>query len=713
VDKFNLKFKGELLPGHDLDRVVELFAQSFHIDDLSRAANFFTGREIILRRNLPKEEAAKVFVSLRQIGMVTFTEKVELEALTPPTPSSDQSATKTIEQLEPQVVEEVVLSSEPHTPQSPATKTKGGQAEDMPVRRKRQPGAPNFFDLRLSDKASEDGTVVARSSTLTRAPLIAAGIALLAFLLVGARFWSQNLVDIGTGLGAVNIDARQQPVVQIGGVLYWHDRAGIDTHYLDLSRVDLNPVVQFDFFGTGELAVLQDTKPNSNTDRLRSLFGDAATSQASLQRCTSEGMKCIELLSENTEIDFLIDRRTNTVLVASAHRDVLEKLDFNGKLLASHAMELSAPVHLRLQEGILYLTQGQSDTVSVLKPDDRDFGTELDSIPLTVAEAKQSGHIFPADILYGNERWWAVMQSRDGSTSGLYLFNSRWEFEKQIPLPAGAQPFELNRWSSKILVSDLNNNAIYRFDTAARQEKNFASEAVVAALTQQQSDLDTSQSLQASILVMLFGVAAGMLAFSILQIMRERIYTAPGDDNEIGFDINSEDIEWLAPALNSDKRLRQIGYSLAGGAVIALIGSFIVGLSIWAMLAVSLILIGVGGLYFSLQRACSCHLGILEDRLIVVDHTNTYRVGSGPKIQYFRNYVMIDDVIVYLGNRLVSQFANERLQQRFQPLFTTGIKVDRATLRVKLIQRRHPMLIGISGLAVAVACAATLIALTQ
>ncbi len=235
----------------------------------------------------------------------------------------------------------------------------------------------------------------------------------------------------------------------------------------------------------------------------------------------------------------------------------------------------------------------------------------------------------------------------------------------------------------------------------------------MAALTQQQSDLDTSQSLQASILVMLFGVAAGMLAFSILQIMRERIYTAPGDDNEIGFDINSEDIEWLAPALNSDKRLRQIGYSLAGGAVIALIGSFIVGLSIWAMLAVSLILIGVGGLYFSLQRACSCHLGILEDRLIVVDHTNTYRVGSGPKIQYFRNYVMIDDVIVCLGNRLVSQFANEPLQQRFQPLFTTGIKVDRATLRVKLIQRRHPMLIGISGLAVAVACAATLIALTQ
>ncbi len=697
MDKFNLKFKGEILPGHDPARVVKLFASSFHIADPERAEKFFSGEEITLRRNLPKDEAARIFVNLRQIGMVTFTEKIE-------------------EKIEEKIVEEVILSSEPEpvdSPESIDSPEPVDSPEPTSVRRKRQPGAPNFFALRLSDRAGAHDEEIERSTTFTKAPLIAAGIALLAFILVGARFWSQNQMDTATGLGGINIDARQQPVVQIADGLYWHDRAGIDTRVLDLFSTGLSPVLQFDFFGSGELLLLQGGHLNSNSELLAGLLGNSPQPLATLKHCDSHGMSCSELARTSKVIEFLVDRRTNTIILASAERDVLEKLDLNGNTLASRPMELTAPLHLNLQEGILYLSQGESDTITVLKPDDRDFGMELDNIALSVDGSSLSGHIFPGDFVYGNERWWVIMQSRDASTAGLYLFSSRWKFEREIPLPAASRPVELNRWSSKILVSDPDQQSIYRFDTAGREEKNFASESVIAALNDQQAALNLSQSLQALILVMLFGVAAGMLALSILNTMREQIYTAPADDSEAGFDINSADIEWLAPAVDSDKKLRQIGYSLAGSAVVALVGSFLIELSIWAMLAISLILTGVGGLYFALQRACSCHLGILGDRLIVVDHTNTYRVGAGPKIQYLHNYVMIDDVIVYLGNRLVSQFANEPLHQRFQPLFTTGIKVDRATLRVKLIQRRHPMLLGISGLALTVLSAAVLIAMTQ
>ncbi|MCZ6829614.1 MAG: hypothetical protein O7F73_08510, partial [Gammaproteobacteria bacterium] len=147
----------------------------------------------------------------------------------------------------------------------------------------------------------------------------------------------------------------------------------------------------------------------------------------------------------------------------------------------------------------------------------------------------------------------------------------------------------------------------------------------------------------------------------------------------------------------------------AAGAVVLLLGAFLAHLSIWGLIAIMLMLAGLGGLYYALLRASGCHLGLLGDRLILVDHTNTYRVGSGPKIQYFKNYVMIDDVIVYLGNSVVEQFAHEPLEQKFQPLFSTGIKVDRATLRVKLIHSRHPMLLGVCGLACSLFCAGVLI----
>lgn len=262
MDKYNLKFKGEILPGHDHAQVVKLFASAFHIADLERAEKFFSGHKITLRRNLSKEETAKVFVKLRQIGMVIFTEKIE-----------ERIEVKAEETAEETIVEEIVLTSEPEPIHSP---------EPTPARRKRQPGAPNLFALRLSDRAGAHDVDIERSATLTRAPLIAAGIALLAFLLVGARFWSDTQADTSTGLGGINIDARQQPVVQIADNLYWHDRAGIDTRVLNLFSAGLSPLLQFDFFGSGELLLLQGGHRNGNTELLARLMGRSPRPAATL-----------------------------------------------------------------------------------------------------------------------------------------------------------------------------------------------------------------------------------------------------------------------------------------------------------------------------------------------------------------------------------------------------------------------------------------------
>ena len=214
------------------------------------------------------------------------------------------------------------------------------------------------------------------------------------------------------------------------------------------------------------------------------------------------------------------------------------------------------------------------------------------------------------------------------------------------------------------------------------------------------------------ILLILFVTAAGLLALGVLQALRRKVYIPPADSDEVGFDINSGEIDWLDPAPDSGKKLQYIGRGIAASAAVLLIGAFIAQFSIWTMIAIVMALAGLGGYYFALQKSTGCHLGLLQDNLILVDHTNTYRVGSGPKIQYHTNYVMIDDVIVYLGNRLFSAFARQPLEEIFRPVMNTGIKVDRTTLRIKLIQSRHPMLIGWYCLALALACAGALIALS-
>jgi hypothetical protein len=409
--------------------------------------------------------------------------------------------------------------------------------------------------------------------------------------------------------------------------------------------------------------------------------------------------------------DFLVDRRNDEIYLADAGGDVLQKLDASGQVLASKAVELSAPLHLKLQEGILYLTQAGSDSVTIFKPDERDFGLQLDQVPLAVEDASQTGHIFPADLLYLNERWWTIVQSRDGSTAGLYQFTSRWKFDRASALPSGSRPTALTRWSNKVLVTDSAQQLVYRFDAAAQQERDFSSEFLDLSLGEHRSQLSLAESLQAFVLVILFGTAAGLLALGILQSLRGKVYTHPEDNADAEFDISNEAIEWLDPAPEVEKRQRQLGYAIAGGAILSLLVAFLAQLSVWSLVAIILMFAGLGGFYYALLRASGCHLGLLDDRLILVDHTNTYRVGSGPKIQYFKNYVMIDDVIVYLGNQVVEQFAHEPLEQKFQPLFSTGIKVDRATLRVKLIESRHPMLLGAGGMGCALFFAAVLILL--
>jgi len=60
-------------------------------------------------------------------------------------------------------------------------------------------------------------------------------------------------------------------------------------------------------------------------------------------------------------------------------------------------------------------------------------------------------------------------------------------------------------------------------------------------------------------------------------------------------------------------------------------------------------------------------------------------------VQYRGHFLLIDDIVVFCGSRLLPVFPDAQIEQWITPMMIRGAKVDRNTLAVKLLQARHPL----------------------
>ncbi len=852
VETFNISFSGETLPGADLDAAKQALASFFHFDTSVNIDAFFSGETVVLRRDLDKDSAAKIYVALRKRGIVTKIER-ERAAATPITEALDmpRPSVKPISEAlmsprrEPDSPAPLAAPAEAEVEPAPATEPVAGPAlarvakakaakpkatkkpaakaptakkpaekkpaakkplakkqatkkaatqnpvEKKPVaakalaakpaatgdkrptpanapaaqkkptappkpaagngkaaakvaakpgkasapaakktvakkpapaaprpdpkrvvkavpaskpapaapRKRRQPGAPNLFDVRLPESARAQAP---QEDHIGHAARIGSIIMALAFIAVGLRFWAMSFHAPDYGLGSVAVDASDKPAVAVNDQLLWHDRAGNPGELAVAEGLALDPGVQLNFFADGKLLILRPPTDPGVPKWMHSTL-DVTSSPGSLDVCNIRQATCDTLLAPLDGAALVVDWRTASLIVADVAGQRLLKLDRDGNVLASRQRDLTAPVSLELQEGILYLTQGDMRSIQVLKPDSADFGEPLDNIEIAAPGS-------PLAVRWLAGHWWVLSQVGDGRA--LFRFDDRWQFDRAAALPDGAHPGLPVVWTDKLLVPDAKASTVYRVAADAAVEKPFSEEAIGDTLTQRREQLEFAQSLRILVMLLLFLGAVGLMIFGSFKSLQGKIYRAKADQDESAFDINNEAIDWLDPAPNYGLRIQQLSYAVGGLAALSLIIALVARFPFGLIAAVALLLIGIGGYCYAIRLSTGCHLGRLGDQLVLVDHNSIYRVGRGPRIQYFNNFVMIDDVIVYLGNRLVHLFADEPLREHFEPIVTRGIKVDRTTLRLKLINTRHPLIYGAGGLLLSMAAAAVLLLVT-
>lgn len=175
-----------------------------------------------------------------------------------------------------------------------------------------------------------------------------------------------------------------------------------------------------------------------------------------------------------------------------------------------------------------------------------------------------------------------------------------------------------------------------------------------------------------------------------LSILKNRLYYAPFNAEESRFDISAAEIRWLSAIPQPKYKVELLLYTaavlLAAGVLSALWESIPVLLTI-TLIWLSVVLFAQ---HYAYSKILLCHLGILDDSLIIADHQLHYRVGQHAEVQYWGNHISIGDTVVYCGSKLLPVFEQQEISMLIEPMLRSAIRTDFTSLLVKLAQCGHP-----------------------
>ncbi|MEH6568776.1 MAG: hypothetical protein V7709_06865, partial [Halioglobus sp.] len=176
--------------------------------------------------------------------------------------------------------------------------------------------------------------------------------------------------------------------------------------------------------------------------------------------------------------------------------------------------------------------------------------------------------------------------------------------------------------------------------------------------------------------------------------------------------VEEHSISWVPPAPERAVGIKRVSIAYGLGAAATLGALILLTNSKVLLLAAALALTGPAIALFLFHSGRPGHIGVVDKKLLVVDHNNLYHLGQGPRIFYRKHFVMVDDVAVFTGTAVLPVFKPGPQTNELAEIVAAGIKVDRKTVFIKLLQAGHPVARGaLACLVCTVSAALTLLAL--
>lgn len=565
----------------------------------------------------------------------------------------------------------------------------------LPPKVQRQAGAPNFYNMKPFRNTAEVRERSALAAKKKFTGLVAAAIALALLMILTGRYLERESLPPVTGPSAIATAPGGSLTMLAGDRLLLHDRAGVGTASVALADQGMPGAVgPITHDANGDLLLY--ASPGEVVDSLTQLY-----------RCSDKLAQCEAVPVEGHAEALLAHPLSGELFLARQGR--LSRLSSTGELLASAELPLPDKPVMQLDSGLLLVNSSEGPAISVYRYDDRAFGQQLDEILLLPPPALEREQTRVRDFTRAGDSWWVSLENPATGAAGLYLFDSDWNYRGEAETGDTWSRGRLTAWGRKVLLWREDSAIIRRFAAGGQAEADLHSELLDTLIAQQQRRASLLDLAWAAGFALLAAAAVVATALACHQYLRSLVYHSRPARGAEPIDEHTENIRWIDPAENRPDSIRRLWLSWGALALASVLLCIGLGASLAQLTAVLIALCGLAVALLLVQRSPPVHVGALDDKLILVDHRQVYHVASGSRIQYRGHFLVIDDVVVHTGSRILPEIAPEQFDGVVVPLLGAGARVDRKTIGVKLVEAHHP--VARAAIALSVALLASLLTL--
>lgn len=327
-------------------------------------------------------------------------------------------------------------------------------------------------------------------------PLVVALVILLTFLAIGVWVWGSGEAKKIGGPAGLRVDPDGHLFIQIQNQLLEHDADGVFLKQHDLgamgAEIILGSVV---FFSDGDILLRLGTDPRSLYDNVRAyqrLTNERSLSPQSpgsgLYRCDLDTAVCQRFGTDGVDFkaaySVFIDWQTDDVYIADTTRHLLRKYSANGDALAEPVGGFLFPNQLLLDGERLFVVDTNHHQIRIVNKDSGRFGEKIEAVNVVPDLAARTGQTWPTHIARVDNEWWVNNMRTGMNEGGIYIFDNDWRYDRSVTLPPDADPIALVALGDEVLISDWNNDRIYRVARTGQRLDDFSSSGLEQVLAE-------------------------------------------------------------------------------------------------------------------------------------------------------------------------------------------------------------------------------------